>query len=425
MYYRRTFTCNKDVIPAGAVSSTTPWCRSLGLAVAVIALLMLTGPGLAAQPVSIEIEHTHNTDLGSLATVDITLGSTPYWFDMAGFDLLLAYDTIALEIVSVSQGGLLDSCGWEYFEYRVGSAADCGGQPCLGGLIRLVGVADLAGTPGSPSCYADTTGTLARIEFQVSSDSAYECTFRGIQFMWYDCGDNSLTSVSGDSLFISQGVYNYDGMIHPGDTTFPTPWGAPDTCLTDSSTMFRRVEYHHGGVDIKCAPLPLVVGDVNQNNIGFEVADWVLFTNYFVRGLDVFNVNIEDQIEVSDVNADGVPLTLQDLVYMYYYIVGYPGAIPHHPPDPGDTVFFSQDTVAKTVSLSYPDSLTSVYMVFEGDLVPWGEDWEGRPFDGQYTRILLGSGPWLWNDSTIFEQDSLLFYTGEGSLVAAYAAFDG
>ncbi len=421
MYYRCTFTRSKDVIPTGAASSTTPRWRSLGLAVALFSLLMLIGPGLAAQPVAIEIEHTHQTDLGSVATVDVTLGNTPYWFDMAGFDLLLVYDTIALEIISVSQGGLLETCGWEYFEYRVGSAVDCGGQPCPDGLIRLVGVADLAETPGSPSCYADTTGTLARIEFQVSSDSAYECTFRGIRFMWCDCGDNSLTSVSGDSLFISEGVYDFDGMIHPVDTIFPTPWGAPDTCLTDSSTIFRLVEYRHGGVDIMCAPIPIWPGDVNLNFIPFEIADWVLFSNYFVYGLGVFTVNIEDQIGASDVNEDGVPLTLQDLTYMRSYI--WDGHdVPHHPPDPGDTVFFSQNTVAKTVSLTYTDSLRSVYMIFEGDLLPWGtEDY----FDGQYTRVIIGCGMWPYDDSTIFEQDSLFFYTGEGTFVAAYAAADG
>jgi len=239
--------------------------------------------------------------------------------------------------------------------------------------------------------------------------------------MWHDCGDNSLTSVSGDSLFISEGVYDFDGMIHTGDTTFPTPWGAPDTCLTDSSTMFRRVEYYHGGVDIMCAPEPPVAGDVNVNGVGFEIADLVLFENYFWNGLSVFTINVDHQVVTSEVNGDGVPLTLQDLTYMYYYIDGGPD-VPHDPPDPGDTVFFSQDTVAKTVSLSYPDSLRAVFLVFEGVLDPAGEDSLG--FDGQYTRVLLNTFH-SWSDSTIFEQDSLFFYTGEATLVAAYAAFDG
>ena len=96
MYYRRTFTCNKDVSPAEAAGSATPRWRSLWLAVALFSLLMLIGPGLVAQPVSIEIERQHNADLGSIATVDITLTSTPSWFEMAGFDLLLCYDTLRL-----------------------------------------------------------------------------------------------------------------------------------------------------------------------------------------------------------------------------------------------------------------------------------------------------------------------------------------
>ena len=421
MYYRRTFSCSTDVIPAGTANSATPWYRRLWLAVAMITLLMLTGSGLVAQPVSIEIEPARSVDLGSIATINVTVGSAPSWFDMGGFDLLLAYDTLVLEVVSVSQGGLLDSCGWEYFESRIGSETDCGGQSCPNGLIRLVGVADLAAIPGSPTCNADSTGTLARIEFQVSSDSAYECWSPLIRFMWYDCGDNSLSSISGDSLFISQAVYDEWGGIHAGDTTFPTPWGAPDTCLANNSTVLRRVEYHHGYVDIMCAPEPPDPGDVNLNGIGFEIADLVLFENYFWLGLFVFNINIEGQIRASEVNGDGVPLTLQDLVYMYSYIYDGPD-VPHHPPDPGDTVFFSQDTVGKSVSLSYSDSLNAVLMIFDGVLDPWGEDSLG--FDGQYTRVLLNTF-YSWGDSTIFEQDSLFFYTGEGTLVAAYAAADG
>ena len=115
------------------------------------------------------------------------------------------------------------------------------------------------------------------------------------------------------------------------DTAFPTPWGTLDECLTDSSTIFRLIDFTHGFVDIPPFPGPPVRGDVNANGIGFEIADAVLFENYFWYGLWVLNVNLEDQITASEVNGDGVPLTLQDLVYMYYYIWGGPD-VPHHRP---------------------------------------------------------------------------------------------
>ena len=90
MYYRRTFSCSTDVIPAGTANSATPWYRRLWLAVAMITLLMLTGSGLVAQPVSIEIEPARSVDLGSIATINVTVGSAPSWVDIGGFDLLLA-----------------------------------------------------------------------------------------------------------------------------------------------------------------------------------------------------------------------------------------------------------------------------------------------------------------------------------------------
>jgi len=61
------------------------------------------------------------------------------------------------------------------------------------------------------------------------------------------------------------------------------------------------------------------------NGIRNEIADAVLFTNYFLYGVSALDPNPTyraGQIAASDVNADGNPLTVGDLVYLLRVIVG-------------------------------------------------------------------------------------------------------
>ena len=63
-------------------------------------------------------------------------------------------------------------------------------------------------------------------------------------------------------------------------------------------------------------------GDVNLNGVAYEVADVVLFTNYFIYGIGVFTVNLQGQIAATDVNADGLTLSVADLTYMIRTVIG-------------------------------------------------------------------------------------------------------
>jgi hypothetical protein len=60
---------------------------------------------------------------------------------------------------------------------------------------------------------------------------------------------------------------------------------------------------------------------VNMNTVQYEVADAVLFANYFVYGTGVFIHDMDYQICATDVNADGRTLTLSDLVYLIRVIL--------------------------------------------------------------------------------------------------------
>jgi hypothetical protein len=63
-------------------------------------------------------------------------------------------------------------------------------------------------------------------------------------------------------------------------------------------------------------------GDLNLNGLAYEIADAVLYSNYFISGPSVFTINIAGQTAASDVNADGSPLTVADLVYLIRVITG-------------------------------------------------------------------------------------------------------
>jgi hypothetical protein len=108
-----------------------------------------------------------------------------------------------------------------------------------------------------------------------------------------------------------------------GSMTFPTYFGAPDVCEEgDKVAPIRFIDFANGGVDIVCADSIDARGDLNLNGEENEIADAVMYSNYFVKGLGVFTINVQGQIAASDVNADGLTLSVADLVYLIRIVIG-------------------------------------------------------------------------------------------------------
>ncbi|MFH2036292.1 MAG: hypothetical protein ABIJ45_07815 [Candidatus Zixiibacteriota bacterium] len=63
-------------------------------------------------------------------------------------------------------------------------------------------------------------------------------------------------------------------------------------------------------------------GDINLNGIAYEIADAIVFIDYFVFGRDSFTVNVDSQRIASEINHNGKPLEISDFVYMCRIIVG-------------------------------------------------------------------------------------------------------
>jgi len=335
-------------------------------------------------PFQVTIEKVHDVYQGTSEDVSVMLVNDVY--PMGGFDFLIQYDASALTLQAASPGAYLDECDWEYFTYRYGPNGNCGPNACPSGVVRLVGIAETNNGANHPSCYdagsPDNPDEVAVLSFLVSNDRTFECQYVPIRWIWYDCGDNAISNRDGDTLFISRYVYEFEGdTLNPEvgnivDSTvleFPTLFGAPAFCRETDSLDKREpislIDFVNGGIDIACADSIDDRGDLNLNGQGYEIADAVLYSNYFVYGPGVFGTGDPYQAAVaaSDVNADGIPLSVGDLVYLIRVIVGDAQAYPKQVTPEQVNLTHNQMGV---LTVDSDIEMGAAYLVFEGDVTP-------------------------------------------------------
>jgi len=378
---------------------------------------------------TVKIEKTHNTYQGHYENVSITIENSQYEFE--GFDFLIAYDASVLSAVEVIPGQLIEDCNWEYFTYRFGVHGNCG-NGCPSGLLRIVAMAEMNNGAGNASCFGPSDldpHELVTMRFLITNDRNFECTYVPISFFWDDCGDNSISGVNGDILYIDNIIYDFEGNViwdEEDETAYPEidrimNVGAPDDCLNPNPlkpSAVRCIEFVFGGVDIICADSIDAPGDLNLNGVSNEIADAVVYTNYFVYGLAAFNINAEGQKAASDINRDGIILTVSDLVYLTRIICGDAVGIPKVTPEI-ETAFVVGDGV---VSVDAP--LGAAHIVIRGNAAvnPGGDaehvDMVYR-FDGVNTNVLIYS----FDQGESFNGEILLT---DGEIISIDAAdYDG
>ncbi len=134
---------------------------------------------------------------------------------------------------------------------------------------------------------------------------------------------------------------------------FPSFFGLPtDNCFVNvpgKPLPIRWFDFINGGVDIICSKDIDARGDINLNGLANEIGDAVVFTNYFIAGLGAFTINAEGQTAATDVNNDGMVLSVADLVYLIRVIVG--DALPYPKLNPyASTASFGTD--GQTISVN-------------------------------------------------------------------------
>jgi hypothetical protein len=291
----------------------------------------------------VEIEKLHDVLQGNMTQMAVMLTKMDTTQGLGGFDFLIAYDpTCLLFQQAIEAPGLYGdapNCGWEYFTYRFGPYGNCG-SGCPSGMVQVIGMAETNDGANHPTCdvpfapdpLADppTTLTMFYLKFLVSNDRTLNCQLCPVRFFWYDCTNNALSNADGSKLYTSVGVYDYDNPnpINSLDVEFPTYLGAQEECYDGKKdTAEANVDFQNGGVDIVCSDSIDAPGDININGLAYEIADAVMFTNYFIQGPSAFGTHIDASIAASDANLDGVPLTVSDLVYLIRVVVG--DAVPY------------------------------------------------------------------------------------------------
>ncbi|MBN4056727.1 T9SS type A sorting domain-containing protein [bacterium AH-315-J21] len=277
---------------------------------------------------TITLEKAHNILQGERVCLSITTEGSARPF--GGFDLLIAYDNSALVALGADPGSFIEGCGWEYFTYRFGANGNCSGA-CPSGVLRIIALAETNDGMNHPTCFGPSTTApveLAQICFSVSNDRTLECQFAPVRFFWMDCGDNTLADQTGDTTFVSEFVYDFGNPnpINDASAGFPTYLGTQPECLVGGGpgkpAPIQCLTFINGGVDIICADSIDGRGDINLNGVDNEIADAVMFTEYFVSGLGSFSPHEAGSIAASEINGDGIPLTVADLVYLIRVIVG-------------------------------------------------------------------------------------------------------
>lgn len=245
---------------------------------------------------------------------------------IGGFDFLIAYDAAALTFLNAEKGDIIAGV-FEYFSYRTGPFGNCG-SGCPSGMVRVIGFRETNdGVLNGDHILGP--GELVKLNFYISNDRNLECQLVPIRFFWFDCGDNTISNESGKTLYLGQQVLDYWG--EPLDSAYEAAfgfYGAVDTCYelyTNKNAPMGAIVFWNGGIKIPCADEIDDRGDINLNGVANEIADVVVFTNYFIYGMSAFSeypTHREAQIAATEVNGDGFVLTVADLVYLIRIVVG-------------------------------------------------------------------------------------------------------
>ncbi|MEW5795373.1 MAG: T9SS type A sorting domain-containing protein [Candidatus Zixiibacteriota bacterium] len=330
---------------------------------------------------------------------------------IGGFDILIGYDKSALIFQLGSMAGG-DAEAWEYFTWA-SDVGSCSGCPT--GVVRFVGIADRNnGAAHPPDSAYRPNGKLFDIEYLIVNDQNLGNQFVPISFVWNDCSDNALSDTTGTILYIDSRVYNPEGQViwdEFDDANYPesarqSGLGAPDTCIVEGakSQAVRCVEFHNGGIKIISPEDIDDRGDINLNMIAYEIADAVVFTNYFIRGLAAFTINVAGQIAATDVNADGLTLTVADLSLLIRVIIGDANPIPKVTPYAERAeVITTLDGGAMRIGVETAHGIGAAYLVYdiapgtevgEPYLLPAAADFDLRSgiLDGQLRLLLYDIG---------------------------------
>jgi len=290
---------------------------------------------------------------------------------VGGFSFLISYDCACLQFLSARKGSLLVTQGWEFFTYRFGSVGNgnCG-SGCPACLLRVVAIADVNNGGNHPNLTRVNQGQWAVLKFRVSNDRTLAGQCCPISWFWFDCTDNTVSDSTGNVLYVVDSVYTYSGS--PIDLTTEYPNNVANCNLfsggPNKPSPKKRIIFCNGAI---CVPTPEEIddrGDLNLNGVGYEIADAVLYENYFIYGSSVLSPNPtfrQSQIAASDVNGDGNALSVGDLVALIRVITGDANPLPKAIPGAAVAIAMNSSGSNYTLEANSISDLGGLYLTFK------------------------------------------------------------
>ncbi len=250
--------------------------------------------------------------------------------EISGFNFLITFNNAALTLQNVTPGQYILDHDWKDFEYKY-IPQDSSMPFYPNGLVRITASSSQSKNTVGP--LPDSNEVLATLQFFAPRYRDYYCGWFKVNFLWTACDDNIIYSHHGDTVYVSNQVYEYSRkhwsyVVLTTDSLLPHFGGVPSSCLyalaeSLGKNIYRGINFKNGVILTEGDYMENPLGDVNMNGITYEVGDAECFIEYFLNcNFDAFTVYKDAQIVTSDVDADGNPLTLSDLVYLIRFMVG-------------------------------------------------------------------------------------------------------
>ena len=248
---------------------------------------------------------------GSKVQIPITIDASGT--SVGGFTFCIEYDPVTLTFVSLERGLFFDEPGpfagsykWHYLIWRNNPSTVIHKFK-----LCVVGIGKLYYYEGKCLPQGDKGELL--LTFRLSNNELYRCFRSPIIWERLDpvCVVNAFSDCSGNVVNLFDDPVFFDPQLCPG--------------LYPKAEVVACARAVDGGIVFRCEIDPLVRGDINVNGFAYEIGDAVLFANYFLSGIGVFSGDPdtrERQINATDINADGLPLSVADLVYLLRILSG-------------------------------------------------------------------------------------------------------
>ena len=301
---------------------------------------------------------------------DVVIGGIQYYFyifidslamNMTEARFCIGYDKRRFTFFQGFRGGFMWKNNWQF-----DSCEYIGSDPLAGDTnISLISIHLIKDTLGG--AIVDTAaihyGTyLYMLHFISINNISNPIDTSAIRFYWKDCGSNLVYFNNADKPARIGAVLDPDSDRPPW--RLPQTWNGPasgcDTLFAspDSALDVRLV---NGFETIWRDTLSDSRGDINTNGFACEIADAVMFTNYFIFGTAAFGSHVSGSTARSDVNTDGATLTIADFVYLVRIIVG--DALPYpSPATPGN--LFTATARGDRVVISTTEDAGAALFVF-------------------------------------------------------------